>query len=651
MRYRALGIVVFVTVIISGLFVAFGLFRGIEVTLNDRLFTPQVPDARILIVGIDDASLAALGQWPLPRKTIAEGLTRILEGEPTAVGVDIIFAEPSRVDNEDDAALSALLSTSSIPIILPIEALALTLKENVVPHAESTLNTLPIFNGPHVRFGHINLINDRDGIVRRYPPVIEHKGIVIPSFTDQITAISRTGTTERIVWSGRPGTVPHISFNEILDPNFDTRLFKNAYVFLGATAANLHDTQTTPVSAGTPMAGVEIQAQIANMLLSEATLTPLTLPLLGVWILILSTLVGLVFLKLRNISIAVIITIFIGLVNLVAIGMFFEHGVVVDIVYTTLTLFIAGILSFLVRYFFLEREQREIRVVFSKYVSGAVLEELLRNPAAVKLGGVETDVTVFFSDIRGFTSFSERLTPSELTALLNRYLTRMTDIILADGGVVDKYIGDAIMAFWGAPLKDAAHPHRAIRSSLAMLNALDVFNAERNDPNMPKVNIGIGLNTGRVIVGNMGSEQRFDYTIMGDTVNLGSRIEGQTKTYGVRLLASEMTIRAFQQTGVVDPMIHIREIDKVTVKGKKEPVALFEIIESARQGFVLSILDDFELLRGYYYTGDWDSVISVGTRILKIGEDGPTRVLYDRALTFRTQPPESWHGVYELTSK
>ena len=620
MRYRALGIVVFVTVIISGLFVVFGLFRGIEVTLNDRLFTPQVPDARILIVGIDDASLAALGQWPLPRKTIAEGLTRILEGEPAAVGVDIIFAEPSRVDNEDDAALSALLSTSSIPIILPIEALALTLKENVVPHAESTLNTLPIFNGPHVRFGHINLINDRDGIVRRYPPVIEHKGTVIPSFTDQITAISRTGTTERIVWSGRPGTVPHISFNEILDPNFDTRLFKNAYVFLGATAANLHDTQTTPVSAGTPMAGVEIQAQIANMLLSEATLTPLTLPLLGVWILILSTLVGLIFLKLRNISIAVIITIFIGLVNLV-------------------------------RSFFLARAQREILLLFSKYVSGAVLEELLRNPAAVKLGGVETDVTVFFSDIRGFTSFSERLTPSELTALLNRYLTRMTDIILADGGVVDKYIGDAIMAFWGAPLKDAAHPHRAIRSSLAMLNALDVFNAERNDPNMPKVNIGIGLNTGRVIVGNMGSEQRFDYTIMGDTVNLGSRIEGQTKTYGVRLLASEMTIRAFQQTGVVDPMIHIREIDKVTVKGKKEPVALFEIIESARQEFVLSILDDFALLRGYYYTGDWDSVISVGTRILKIGEDGPTRVLYDRALTFRTQPPESWHGVYELTSK
>jgi adenylate cyclase len=651
MRYRALGIVVLATVVISGILVVLGLFRGIESTLSDRLFAPQAPDTRILIVGIDDASLAALGQWPLPRATIAEGLARIIEGEPAAVGVDIIFAEPSRIGIEDDVALSQLLSMSSVPIVLPVEGLTLALKENAPPYAESILRTLPLFTGPQVRFGHINLIKDRDGIVRRFPPAIEHEGISLPSFTDQITGISRTGAAERIVWSGRPGTVPHISFNEILGPDFDTRLFKDAYVFLGATAANLHDTQTTPVSEGTPMAGVEIQAQIANMLLSGMTLAPLSVPYLGVWILVLAVLVGLAFFRLRNVSLAVITTVAIGIMNLVAIGMFFEYGIAVDIVYTTLALFIAGLLSFLVRYFFLERERREIRGVFSKYVSGAVLEELLKDPAAVKLGGVETDVTVFFSDIRGFTSFSERLTPSELTSLLNRYLTRMTDIILADGGVVDKYIGDAIMAFWGAPLKDAAHPYRAIQSSLAMLDALDVFNAELNDPNMPKVNIGIGLNTGRVIVGNMGSEQRFDYTIMGDTVNLGSRIEGQTKTYGIRLLASEMTIRAFEQTGITDPEICIREIDKVTVKGKKEPVALFEIIERSRQEFVLSILSDFELLRTHYYAGDWHSAVSVGARILSIGEDGPTKVLYERALAFHREPPESWRGVYELTSK
>lgn len=651
MRYRALSIVVLVTIVISGLFVALGLFRGIEATLSDRLFTPHAPDPRILIVGIDDASLAALGQWPLPRNTIAQGLERIIEGEPAAIGIDIIFAEPSRIGTEDDAALARLLTISNVPIVLPVEALTLALRKNALPHAETLLRTLPLFEGPQIRFGHINLIKDRDGIVRRFPPMIEHGNASIPSFTDQITGITRTGTTERIVWSGRPGTVPHISFNEILDPDFDTRLFEDAYVFLGATAANLHDTQTTPVSEGTPMAGVEIQAQIANMLLSGKTITPLSLPYLGIWILSLAAFVGIAFFRLRNISVAVTAAITLTILNLVAIGMFFEYGIAVDIVYTTLALFIAGLLSFLVRYFFLERERREIRGVFSKYVSGAVLEELLKDPSAVKLGGVETEVTVFFSDIRGFTSFSERLTPSELTSLLNRYLTRMTDIILADGGVVDKYIGDAIMAFWGAPLKDAAHPHRAIRSSLAMLDALDAFNAELNDPNMPKVNIGIGLNTGRVIVGNMGSEQRFDYTIMGDTVNLGSRIEGQTKTYGIRLLASEMTIRAFEKTGITDPEIRIREIDKVTVKGKKEPVALFEIVEHARQQFVLSILDDFELLRNHYYAGDWNSAVSVGARILSIGEDGPTKVLYERALAFRTQPPASWRGVYELTSK
>jgi len=651
MRYPALGIVVFTTVVISGLFVTLGLFRGIESTLSDRLFTSQTPDGRIVIVGIDDVSLAALGQWPLPRETVAEGLARIIEGEPAAIGVDIIFAEPSRAGSEDDATLSQLLNTSSVPIILPIEALTLSLREDRIPHAESLLHTLPLFDGPHVRFGHINLIKDRDGIVRRFPPAIEHMDSSIPSFTDQITGISRTGATERIVWSGQPGTVPHVSFNEILNPDFDTRLFKGAYVFLGATAANLHDTQTTPVSEGTSMSGVEIQAQIASMLLSGTALVSLSLPYLGLWILILALLVGLAFFTLRSISLAVIATIATGVLNLFAIGTFFEYGVAVDIVYTSLAIFIAALLSFLVHYFFLERERRDIRGVFSKYVSGAVLEELLKDPAAVKLGGVETEVTVFFSDIRGFTSFSERLTPSELTSLLNRYLTSMTDIILADEGVVDKYIGDAIMAFWGAPLKDPAHAHRAMRSSLAMLDALEIFNAKLNDPNMPKITIGIGLNTGRVIVGNMGSEQRFDYTIMGDTVNLGSRIEGQTKTYGVRLLASEMTVRAFQETGVVDPKIHIREIDKVTVKGKKEPVALFEIVEQSRQEFVLSIMSDFELLRTHYYAGDWDTVITVGERILKRGEDGPTKVLYERALAFHTEPPTSWCGVYELTSK
>ncbi len=283
-------------------------------------------------------------------------------------------------------------------------------------------------------------------------------------------------------------------------------------------------------------------------------------------------------------------------------------------------------------------------------MSGAVLEELLKNPKAVKLGGSEAEVTVFFSDIRGFTTISEKLTPRELTDLLNRYLTRMTDIILEDKGVVDKYIGDAIMAFWGAPLKDKDHPYLAVQSSLSMLEELDTFNAESEANGQLPINIGIGLNTGTVIVGNMGSTQRFDYTIMGDPVNLGSRIEGQTKTYGVRLLASEMTMAALKNTGH-DTKVFSREVDKVTVKGKKEPVSLFEIVERSREEKVRKILEDFTELRTLYYAGSWKEVVHLGEKILKIVDDGPTKVLIERAKEFVHHPPKDWTGVYELTSK
>jgi adenylate cyclase len=637
--------------LIALLFVGLGLFRGIEATLSDRLFSTRTVTESIVIIAIDDATLSELGQWPLPRATIATGLQKIIDAEPKTVGIDIIFAEPSRLGTADDAVLAAVLRESTVPVTLPVEALALSIPRNDLPYTNELLRTLPLFDGPLVRLGHINLIKDRDGLVRRFPTKIVHDGAAIPSFVSQITGVSSTAHTERVVWSGPPGTIESIPFRDVLDPAFDDSRLRDAYVFIGATAANLHDTQTTPVSEGTPMAGVEIQAQIAHMSLSGASLTALPATHLALWLFGLIVLVASSFFLIRNVALATLTTLGVGVANLILISICFERGISVDIVWTTLTLCVAAIASFLVRYFFLERERREIRGVFSKYVSGAVLDELLKDPASVKLGGSEAEVTVFFSDIRGFTSFSEQLTPSELTSLLNRYLTRMTDIILADKGVVDKYIGDAIMAFWGAPLRDAAHPYQAIRSALTMLDALDVFNTELNDPKLPKVNIGIGLNTGTVVVGNMGSEQRFDYTIMGDTVNLGSRIEGQTKTYGIRLLASEMTIRAYEHTGIADPDIVYREIDKVTVKGKKEPVALFEVIEHSRRTFVASIHDDFEMLRAQYYAGTWNDVIMTGKRILERGEDGPTRVLYERAVKFAEHPPTLWRGVYELTSK
>jgi adenylate cyclase len=651
MKYKALLVLISTLIFVVWGMVSFGLFSGIERVLTDRLFTGKPVDERIEVVGIDNKSLEVLGQWPLPRALIAEGLEKIIEAGPAGIGIDILFADPSRLGSDDDAALEKVLRESAVPITLPIEALALSVKGEATPRATETLSTLPQFLGNSTNLGHINLIKDRDGIVRRVPLTILDGESVIPGFSAQV--VERTGgndAIEHIVWSGKPGTVRHISFSDVIEGKVNPDDLKGAYVFLGATATDLHDEQTTPTSAGTAMAGVEIQAQIGNMLLMGYSLTPISPLIFAFWLLIISLIPIFLFFYARSIVTAIVLSSTLFATNLVAVVILFEQGIAVGLVHTSLAILLSAISAFSVRYFILERERREIRGVFSKYVSGAVLEELLKNPSAVKLGGSEAEVTVFFSDIRGFTTLSEKLTPRELTELLNHYLTRMTDVILNDKGVVDKYIGDAIMAFWGAPLHDPHHAYHAVQSSLTMLEALDDFNKKNVEEGHSVINIGIGLNTGKVIIGNMGSTQRFDYTIMGDAVNLGSRIEGQTKTYGVRLLASEMTMCALERTGHTKEFL-AREIDKVTVKGKKEPVALFEIVERSKEEGVRKIMSDFETLRREYYAGNWKEASVLGTQILKSVDDGPTKVLLERAQEFLSNPPESWNGVYELTSK
>lgn len=288
---------------------------------------------------------------------------------------------------------------------------------------------------------------------------------------------------------------------------------------------------------------------------------------------------------------------------------------------------------------------------FSKYVSKDVLEEILNDPSKVKLGGEEREVTVFFSDVRGFTTLSEGMTPSQLTNFLNRYLSRMTDIILEKRGVVDKYIGDAIMAFWGAPVDNKRHAFCAITSSLLMIDALEDFNNENTTRGDPKIDIGIGLNTGKVTVGNMGSGARFDYTVMGDTVNLASRLEGQTKNYGVKIIISETVKKELSSEDIKQGGIFLREIDKIKVKGKNEPVVIFEVVPRNKIGFVNSIIEDFDSLREEYYRGEWTKGLYLADSILKKEFDGPTSVLRERCLQFIKEPPKDWKGIFEMKSK
>jgi adenylate cyclase len=272
-----------------------------------------------------------------------------------------------------------------------------------------------------------------------------------------------------------------------------------------------------------------------------------------------------------------------------------------------------------------------------------------KNPEKLRLGGEKKDLTVLFSDIRGFTSISERMTPESLVKFLNEYLTKMTDLVFKYDGLLDKYMGDAIMAIWGAPLDQRDHTQRACYTALDMVDELKLLQKKWAAEGMPKLNIGIGVNTGPMVVGNMGSERRFDYTVMGDSVNLGSRLEGLNKIYGTNIIVSEMTY------GRVREEILGRELDSVRVKGKDQPVKIFELLARRSQASSeqKAWVEEFHAALADYRNHHWSGALQAFQAILeKHPRDGAARLYVERCLTLeKNPPPENWEGVYTLTTK
>ena len=267
------------------------------------------------------------------------------------------------------------------------------------------------------------------------------------------------------------------------------------------------------------------------------------------------------------------ISIGLGILYNIAIIIWYERGVAVNLIHINLSWILSTLSVFSYRYLVGEREKRQLKSVFSKYVSGAVLEKILADPKGVKLGGEEKIITVLFSDIRGFTTLSEKVSAQELVRILNKYFTLMTGEVLKHGGVLDKYIGDAVMAFWGAPLDDSNQADNAFKASLGMLERLKEFNKELEKEEGVTIDIGIGLYTGPAVVGNIGSTQRFDYTAMGDTVNVSSRLEGLNKEYKTHLIIGETTRKEITLENKFIPL------GLVSVKGRAKQIPIYTIEE------------------------------------------------------------------------
>jgi len=298
------------------------------------------------------------------------------------------------------------------------------------------------------------------------------------------------------------------------------------------------------------------------------------------------------------------------------------------------------------------KEKQKIKNAFSKYVTNSIMDDMLSHPEKLVLGGEIKNVTALFSDIKNFTNLSEIVTPTDLTEFLKKYMTELTDIILKNNGMLDKYIGDSIVALFGAPIPFEHHPEDACLSAIKMKIEADKISSSFSNPNFKTVFTRIGINTGDMIVGNMGSEQLFDYTGIGDNMNLASRLEGLNKYYGTQILISEST-----KNNLSDLML-VREIDKVAVKGKLQGVRVFELF-SHKEYISKEEMDNFNELKKFYeealqfyYQGRWDSSIKTFEEInRKFPNDFASLLLLDRSRKFAITPPTNWEGVMKMESK
>lgn len=425
--------------------------------------------------------------------------------------------------------------------------------------------------------------------------------------------------------------------------------FKGRSLIVGATAVGLYDLRNTPLEANYP--GPELHLTMLANLFDKNFLKPWNAEsAMMPWILLVGgTLLATAWAMMGPLaSIAGFAVVLAALAGL-DLWLFMHKQILLH----SFLIYISALAGFaaiqLFKYFTEEKKKKELKSTFSKYVSPAVVDELLKDAANLKLGGRRERMTAFFSDVRGFTTISEKLPPEELSRVLNLYLTPMTDIVFKNQGTLDKYMGDAIMAFFGAPVKDSQHAAHACRCALQSLVKLKELQKEFSDKGLPHIDIGIGINTGEMSVGNMGSNIVQNYTVMGDSVNLASRLEGINKEYGTRIVISEFTYNDIQGKFTA------REIDRVRVKGKLEPVRIFELIcEGSSSGKEAEMLTLFQ--QGYetYHARKFAEAQSLFKKGLDLyeGQEPVCELYIERCQDYiDSPPPEGWDGVYVMKTK
>lgn len=547
--------------------------------------------------------------------------------------------------------------------------------ESVLVRAYAVEANIPEISLAADNAGFFNAFPDSDGSIRWAPLAIQFRGDFYPPLS--LALISQyldypmlvlhlaefgiagvqigdlaipTDESGRILinYLGRAKTFPHYSITDILHGRLQPGLFKDKIVIVGATATGIYDLRVTPFSSVFP--GVEIHANVIDNILHRSFIQrPGWAGLFDLAaILVLGLAIGLAVPRVRAVT---------GMLLAVALlaAYVFLNGLIftrfnfwLNLVYPVGTVMTVYLAITVYKYVTEEREKKKIRGAFQFYLTASVINEMLKDPSKLKLGGDKKRLSVLFSDIRGFTTVSESLTPEELVHLLNEYLTAMTDIVFKYDGLLDKYMGDAIMAVYGAPLDQPDHAERACRTALDMMDKLHELQKKWSGEGKPVLNIGVGVNSGDMVVGNMGSQMRFDYTVMGDSVNLGSRLEGINKEYGTNIVISEFTYEEVKEKLVC------RELDSVRVKGKHLPVKIYELLGDKKDAPKWEpLIRAFDAALTSYKEGRWDEAIAGFRKVQEIRPGDPPAGLYiGRCEALKAHPPEgAWDGVFTMTKK
>jgi adenylate cyclase len=654
--------------------------ESVRLRYFDTLITSKEPTKNnIVTVNIDEESLNKYGQWPLPRNEYAGIIRDLYQRNAGLVVLNVLMAEPDRTGG--DGVLGKTLT--EYPVVLssvpndktkntprnPGSAVIGSEHSHMIVQYPGIIANVPVLENNAMGVGIVSTLPEIDGVTRRIPLVVTVDGKIYPSISMEALRVAAGDSTVQVklnelgvekmripkfgpITTDSLGRV-WVDWSQSNDSYSLTNLPKDlngAIVIVGPTASGIsnpvptskgaifpHDVQAAVL--GTMINGVVIQRpDYADMLelLSIAAISILLL-FLTRWVY-----VGLA---------SVVILVGGGIVgSMYAYSNFlFLFDITAFAVGTTLVALHAYGIKFVSE--FLQKQQ--IKKQFGTYLSPALVEKLQKNPELLVLGGETRELSIMFTDVRGFTSISEHYGKDVqgLTKIMNRYMTAMTAKILDNEGTLDKYIGDAQMAFWNAPLDDPRHAHNAVRTALSMLGSLNAFNEEVAKEGIPAFGMGLGINTADVVVGNMGSVQRFDYTCLGDGVNLASRLEGQSKPYGVRIVLGARTAE------LINDEYFTLELDEIAVKGKTQGVNIYTVLESDSGAMTeyLSARELHELMLDYYREQKWDKAIQQINE-LKGEFDGQMDLYYDMMLERIGELRESnlstdWDGVYRATGK